>query len=84
MSFQSELKIKVTRKDHKCDGCLELVPKGSEAVRGSGIFEGEFYSYIICTSCDTHLTEYREKFVDGWGPGDIGESRREKESEANE
>lgn len=79
MSFQSETKIKSTRKDHKCDGCLEIIPKGSEAVRGSGIFEGEFYSYIICMLCDAHLTEYRKDFEDGWGAGDIGMSRKERE-----
>lgn len=84
MSFQSQTKITSTRKEHECEGCLEKIPKGSEAVRGSGTFEGEFYSYIICMPCDAHLTEYRDKFEDGWGTGDIGESRRVKESEQNE
>lgn len=84
MSFQNQTKIKSTRKEHECEGCCEMIPKGSEAVRGSGIFEGEFYSYIICMLCDTHLTEYREEFADGWGTGDIGMSRQAKESEHNE
>lgn len=81
MGFQRQMNIKSTRKEHECDGCRELIPKGSKAVRGTGVFEGEFYSYIICIPCGNHLFEYHDKFVDGWGPGDIGESRRVKESE---
>ena len=81
MSFQSKTKVKSTRKEHKCDGCLEVIPIGSAAARGSGMFEGHFYSYIICIPCDEHLTEYRDDFEDGWGEGDIGMSRREKEAE---
>ena len=81
MSFQSETKVKSTRKEHKCEGCLQSIPTGSAAVRGSGLFEGGFYSYIICIQCEEHLTEYRDDFKDGWGEGDIGMSRRGKEDE---
>lgn len=79
MSFHNKISVKKTRKEYKCDGCLEKMPIGSQAKRGSGVFEGDFYSYIICITCNAFLEENIDYFVDGWSEGDIAEARKDED-----
>jgi hypothetical protein len=81
MSFHNETPVKSTRKERKCDGCFEKIPIDSEAMRGAGTFQGEFYSYIICIPCNDYLKNSDNFSEDGWCEGDIGEARREKTNE---
>lgn len=79
MSFSNWKDIKKTRKDHRCVGCLETIPKGSPASYFAGIWEGDFCAGHLCIPCEEHLTKYSRDFRDGWGEGEIGEHRREIE-----
>jgi hypothetical protein len=76
--FISEKPVNKTRKDHKCDGCLKIILKGSPCMTAAGTFEDHFFSYRICLVCDDFLKGHREYFVDGWHEGDIGHSRMEE------
>lgn len=69
----------VTRKEHKCDGCLTVIPKGKKVETCKGRNEAGFYKIYVCDDCIDHLNEYRDHFEDGWATGDIGIDRREME-----
>ena len=43
--------VKATRKGHPCFECLITIPAGSPAVRVTGKYEGDFYSYTIHPDC---------------------------------
>jgi len=49
--FYSETLVKKTRKDHRCDGCGKLIPIGSQALRYSGKFDGEFGTFVHHPEC---------------------------------
>ncbi|MDF2649573.1 MAG: hypothetical protein K0Q73_5378 [Paenibacillus sp.] len=61
-----------TRKDHKCEGCFELIPKGTEVTHCKGKWEGEFYDYHMCDPCLKTMDD-----VVGWDfgftPGEVRE-----------
>ena len=53
--FLSRKTIKKTRKDHKCEFCYRIIPKGSTNILyWSGKFEGEFQSSYGCNWCEKH------------------------------
>ncbi|MGG4288323.1 hypothetical protein ABEW81_11055 [Priestia megaterium] len=54
--FSTRINVKSTRKDHKCLGCLNVIPKGSEAINNKGHYE-DFYNYYLCTPCDEFLSK---------------------------
>lgn len=76
MSFHKEVLVKKTRKQYVCDGCLDKIPIGFEAKRGAGVFQGDFYNYIICIPCDNYLQSSCDFLENGWREGDIGIARR--------
>lgn len=40
-----------TRKNHKCHGCLELIPKGTEIYSQTFRYEGKLYTIYECKTC---------------------------------
>jgi len=81
-SFYKE--IKKSRKDHKCEGCLELIPKGSELFKLVGRWADGFYHVKLCFKCNEFICKHSRDFEEGWSNGDIGISRRQYEKENNE
>ena len=48
--FQNSKMVKA-RKDHKCDCCQSKIWKNSEYQYTSGVQDGDFYVYKLCTYC---------------------------------
>jgi hypothetical protein len=76
----SHKKVK-TRKEHKCEGCFEKIPKETTVSHYKGIWQGEFYDYYMCNPCDDYIDKYmREDIADmGFTPGEIKDYRQEME-----
>jgi hypothetical protein len=49
--FQSERNIKACRKVHRCEQCDTRIQIGEPAVRISGTWDGNFYSYHVHLEC---------------------------------
>lgn len=49
--FHEEHHVK-TRKLHKCIGCNKLYPAKTQMLCVNGKFDGNFYSYYVCQSCE--------------------------------
>lgn len=83
MGFHRSQTIKSTRKDHRCSGCLENIPKGSSSEYRTGVIGGDFYSSYLCSSCVEYVGKY-DDYADvdgGYNEGDIGIARQEREAE---
>lgn len=78
--FNSRKIIKATRKDHKCLGCLKVISTGSKAVKNSGKYEGEFYSYYLHEECDQFLASVPNQFDEGLWDGCVNDIKREMEN----
>ena len=70
--FYSETIVKKTRKAHRCDGCCKMIEVGSEALRYSGKFGGDFGSFIHhpeCRAAECALNKRMSEHVwDDWIP----------------
>jgi len=73
MSFWKNTEIKKTRKEHRCEFCLRMVPKASAITYCRGKWEGEFQSYYLCSRCDEYIDRYCTDLSDGFSPGDFME-----------
>lgn len=40
-----------TRKDHKCHGCREIIPKGTEVYSQAVADEGTVSTFYVCDEC---------------------------------
>jgi hypothetical protein len=80
MDFHRSRTIKSTRKEHRCFGCLEMIPKGSQAQHDTGRIGGDFYSSYLCSLCVEYVSKYDDYAdVDGYyREGDIGIARQER------
>lgn len=67
--------IKSARKDHRCFGCCDIIPKGTSYEVSKGLWEGEFSTCKLCPSCSDHITESGE-YDDGFTEGQLGDGRR--------
>ncbi|PID03622.1 hypothetical protein CSV67_02985 [Sporosarcina sp. P2] len=76
-SFNNHRKVNKTRKDHRCLGCQDLIPKGEKAINNSGVFEGDFYNYYLCSPCEIVIKEHRGYFEEGFFPGCVNELKSE-------
>lgn len=74
--FYNERKIKHTRKEHKCMGCLKKFPKGHSLYYGSGIFDGDFFAGYLCGPCNREL--YNGDYRDGYSDGELRIGRLER------
>lgn len=64
MTFQTETKVKSTRKTHRCALCGTDIAAGSAAIRRSGIWEGDFFSEIGHPDCVAMWNEAFDDFGD--------------------
>lgn len=76
MELLSARHVFATRKDHVCEGCLETIPKGSEAQYFAWKDMGLQQAYY-CIPCDTWIQNNLER-DDTYSPGDIGLWRKEE------
>ena len=80
--FYNERHIKKTRKDHKCFGCREKIPKGSTAFYIAGATEDGFDCYYLCVLCREYLCRHPVESYNNWTEGELGDIRRQEEREA--
>lgn len=78
----------VTKKPHRCEGCLKEFPAGSKLEYNAGKWNGEMNSYYLCSPCRSFIDE-NDSVSDtlrdeGFAAGDIGEWRKEREEEEAE
>ena len=67
-----------TRKEHRCEGCFEIIPKGTKAEHCKGKWDGRFYDYHLCEPCRKYMDTYMDDLADtGFMPGEIKEFRME-------
>lgn len=57
MEFYNDAVHKAT-KNHKCDLCCHLIPKGQKYHRQSGKYEGEFFDRCIHEHCNNIITAF--------------------------
>jgi len=69
--FYNERKVKKTRKEHKCFGCIIKLPIGSTAFYISSVYEGNFGTYYLCIKCRGYLDKNPEVAREGYFEGDI-------------
>lgn len=69
-------KLVKTRKEHKCEGCFEIISQGTEVTHCKGKWEGEFYDYHMCDPCIDYMDDDRN-WEDGFTPGEVGMYRKE-------
>ena len=68
----------IARKEHKCDGCLEVIKKGDQYSYYAGINDGDFTQSKMCNPCEEYFDANNDRFEDGaFMPGEIGEMRKE-------
>jgi hypothetical protein len=82
MDFHRSRTIRETRKEHRCYGCLEMIPKGSQAQHDTGRIGGDFYSSYLCSLCVEYVSkydDYKDPLDGGYFEGHIGIARRERE-----
>lgn len=66
----------VARKNHECDQCYRVIQPGETYTRGSGMYEGSWFTWRECAHCHQLLqiwNIYEAVFDDGVGPDDICE-----------
>lgn len=78
MDFYNERRVKRTRKEHKCFGCLKKLLTGSTAFYVSGVYEGDFGAYYLCIPCRDYLDCNLCEDGDFWSEGDLGDARRQE------
>lgn len=61
-----------TRKDHNCEWCNELIPKGLKCFYRSYMWEGEFnHGYMHLECYESMSATHSEDLMNGWTPGDF-------------
>ncbi|MDI6789943.1 MAG: hypothetical protein QME44_04545 [Thermodesulfobacteriota bacterium] len=73
-----------TRKDHRCFGCGEKIPVGTEVYSSTCTGDGCIYTLYLCTECREFMTDYPDLCEDYDGiiwEGRIGEARQEFEAD---
>lgn len=61
MADFGEYKIVKTKKEHRCITCNRTIPKGKNANRYNGMYEGEWQNWYMCIPCDElNVCEYGE------------------------
>jgi hypothetical protein len=68
-----------TRKDHKCLGCCEVIPKGAAAVYHSGKSDDEFYRYHLHVECHQFMVKNKDRLQEGVWEGCVLDIQKEKE-----
>lgn len=63
-----EVRWPKARKDHRCEDCNEVIPKGIVYQRYSGKFDGEFYDIITCSICSEIRSAFTCSEYDQTGP----------------
>ncbi len=43
-----------TRKEHKCHGCLEVIPKGTVIYSQTNVYDGKIYTLYMCSHCNDY------------------------------
>ena len=65
--FLSEVKVRKTKKDHRCFGCCEVIPAGSEAHVHNLSDSGQAYSLYLHPACAEIIREIESSDYDDDG-----------------
>ena len=66
-NIHSGVNVKL-RKSRPCEWCGQVIEKGTEAYRGKGIFDGEFYDYREHPECADAMNDDPYMAQDGFTP----------------
>lgn len=77
--FYNERQVKKTKKEHKCFGCRTKLPIGSTAHYISGVYQGDFVAYYLCSKCQNYLVKNPIWASEGYSEGDIRDAMLEDE-----
>ena len=80
--FYSERQVKKTRKDHRCFGCREKLPKGTTVFYIAGTNDDGFTSCYLCIPCKEWIDNNPGEVDDEWGEGDVWDARQQEERDA--
>ena len=64
MEFFEIRTIKKSRKPRKCESCGRTIPVGHEVYNCKGKDGGEFFSYYMCTFCETNSLGAGDEFIE--------------------
>ncbi len=53
--FYNTHRVRKTRKDHRCNGCHKVIPKGASCTNNTGLFERHWFSEYVCDDCQRLL-----------------------------
>jgi len=62
MSFYTEKRVKMTRKEQRCRWCSEMVLKGDPSIVGSGVWEGDFSSSRFHPECSPNTIGFSGEY----------------------
>lgn len=79
IDFCKEREVKRTKKPHKCFGCREKLPIGSNCFYISEVYEGNFGSHYLCRKCRNYLDKNPEFARESYGEGEIRDAILEDE-----
>lgn len=75
-----ERKQVTTRKDHKCMGCVEVIPKGSKAIFHKGKYDEEFYRYHLHIECHQYMVKKKSYLDSGVWENCVNDIKKEEEA----
>jgi hypothetical protein len=80
MNILADEHIKKTRKEHKCWGCLKIIPIGGKARKITNVDNGALVSSYWCDVCDAFTYELDAyELDDGFSEGELREFEGYKE-----
>ncbi len=63
--FQTVIRVKKTRKEHRCFICCRKIPKGFSAIHYKGKAD-DFYDDYLCNTCQKLVEEFPDSVQDWW------------------
>ena len=91
MPVMTNSKSVKTRKVHRCEGCNQIIPKGSIVNNYTGLFDHAWYSSYICEDCQRKIysiaaeeLEHGCSWNESWcSPSDLREYLSERSKPLN-
>jgi hypothetical protein len=65
-----------TRKDHKCLGCEEIIPKKTKAVYQTGKTDDDFFRYHLHVECNQFMIKHKDHLENGVWSGCVNDIKK--------
>jgi hypothetical protein len=79
--METKTKKVITKKDHRCFGCFQIIPTGRKVEYFAGLCESDFTYGYVCEVCQIVLEDY-DYDDNTWYEGELIQSKNEWESAA--